>query len=106
WTSGSCPGSTRSWPRSGLAGRDPRGRTVQPRCIMIRIKFATDQERVQANYLLATKSVVRRLRGQVFEVTEPALKLLDDHQISYQVLPIPEPSGSDEEVRNPLTVEL
>ncbi len=73
---------------------------------MIRIRFPTDQDRVQGNYLLAIKSVVRRLRGQIFEVSEAALKLLDDHQISYQVVPIPEPSGSDQEVRNPLTVEL
>jgi hypothetical protein len=73
---------------------------------MIRIQFPTDKDRVQGNYLLATKSVVRRLRGRVFEVSEATLKLLDDHQIPYQVLPIPEPSGSDQEVRNPLTVEL
>ena len=73
---------------------------------MIRIRFLTDREGVQGNYLLATKSVVRRLRGQVFEVSKAALKLLDAHQISYQILPIPEPSGSDQEVRNPLTVEL
>jgi hypothetical protein len=73
---------------------------------MIRIQFPTDQDRIQANYLLATKSIVRRLRGQVFEVSEAALKLLNEHQIPYQFLPIPEPSGSDQEVRNPLTVEL
>jgi len=73
---------------------------------MIRIRFATDQDRVAGNYLLATKSVVRRLRGQIFEVSEAALKLLDAHQIPYQTLPIPEPTGSDQEVRNPLTVEL
>jgi hypothetical protein len=73
---------------------------------MIRIQFQTDRERVQGNYVLATKSVVRRLRGQVFEVSEAALKLLDDHQIPYKVIPIPEPSGSDQEVRNSLTVEL
>jgi hypothetical protein len=73
---------------------------------MIRIQFPTDRERVQGNYLLATKSVVRRLRDQVFEVSEAGLKLLDDHHIPYQVLPIPEPSGSDQVIRNPLTVEL
>lgn len=73
---------------------------------MIRIRFFTDQDRVQGNYLLATKSVVRRLRGQIFEVSQDALQLLDDHHISYQTLPIPEPSGSDQEVRNPLTVDL
>ena len=68
---------------------------------MIRIQFSTDQARVQGNYLLATKDVVRRLRGDIFEVSEAGLKLLDDHQIPYQVLPIPDPSGSDQEVRNP-----
>jgi hypothetical protein len=73
---------------------------------MIRIRFPTDRDRVQGNYLLATKSVVRCLRGQVFEVSEAALKLLDDHQIPYETLAIPEPSDSDQEVRNPLTVEL
>ena len=73
---------------------------------MIRIQFTTDRDRIEGNYLLATRSVVRRLRGQLFEVSEAALKLLDEHQISYQVLAIPEPSGSDQEVRNPLTVEL
>jgi hypothetical protein len=72
---------------------------------MIRIRFPTDQDRVQSNYLLATKSVVRCLRGQLFEVSKAALKLLDDHHIPYETLAIPEPSGSDEEVRNPLTVE-
>ena len=73
---------------------------------MIRIQFATDRDRIEGNYLLATQSVVRRLRGQVFEVSEAALELLDDHQIPYQVVPIPEPSRSDQAVRNPLTVEL
>ena len=78
--------------------QSPMLRTFHLRNIMIRIQFATDRERVQGNYLLATKSVVRRLRGQLFEASEAALKLLDDHQIPYQVVPIPEPSGSDQEV--------
>jgi hypothetical protein len=73
---------------------------------MIRIQFPTDHDRIQGNYLLATQSVVRRLRGQIFEVSEAALKLLDEHHIPYQTIPIPEPSGSDQEVRNPLTVDL
>ena len=49
---------------------------------MVRIQFSTDHARVQGNYLLATQSVVRRLRGQIFEVSSAALKLLDDHQVS------------------------
>jgi hypothetical protein len=59
---------------------------------MARIRFLTGQGRVQSKYLLATKSIGRRLRGQVFEVSEAALKLLDDQQIPHQVLPIPAPS--------------
>jgi hypothetical protein len=39
-------------------------------------------------------------------VAERDLKLLHEHQLHYTVLPIPEPSGSDQEVRNPLTVDL
>ena len=73
---------------------------------MIRIQFATDQDRVQGNYLLAMNTVVRRLPGQFFEITEQDLKLLDEHQLHYTVVPIPNPCGSDDEVRNPLAVEL
>jgi hypothetical protein len=73
---------------------------------MIRIRFPTDQDRVQGNYLLTTQSVVRRLRGQIFEVSEAGLKFLGDHHITYQTLVIPGPSASDQEVRNPLTVHL
>ena len=73
---------------------------------MIRIRFATERDRVQGNYLLATNTVVRRLRGQVFEIAERDLKILDEHQLHYTLVPIPDPSGSDDEVRNPLTVEL
>ena len=60
---------------------------------MVRIKFDTDQDRVQGNYLLATHSIVRRLRGQVFEIAERDLRLLDEHEIHYTVLSIPEPTG-------------
>jgi len=73
---------------------------------MIRIQFPTDRDRIQGNYLLATQSVIRRLRGQIFEIPQAALRLLDDQQIPYQVLSIPEPSSSDQEVQNPLTIEL
>ena len=57
---------------------------------MLRIQFLTDQDRVKANYLLATKSVVRRLRGQIFEIAEHDRKLLDEHELHYKVLSIPE----------------
>ena len=73
---------------------------------MVRIQFRTDHDRIDANYLLATRSVVRRLRGQIFEVAERDLELLNEHRIAYSVVPIPEPTGSHQEVRNPLTVDL
>jgi hypothetical protein len=73
---------------------------------MIRIQFSTERDRVQGNYLLATNTVVRRLRGQIFEITERDLKLLDEHQLHYALVPLPDPCGSDDEVRNPLTVNL
>jgi hypothetical protein len=61
---------------------------------MVRIQFATDRDRIEGNYLLPTRSVVRRLRGQVFEVAQFDLELLNEHQIHYSVLAIPEPAGS------------
>ena len=61
---------------------------------MVRIQFPTDRARIDGNYLLATRSIVRRLRGQVFEVVERDLELLNEHRIAYTVLPIPEPTGS------------
>jgi hypothetical protein len=73
---------------------------------MIRIQFTTEHDRVRGNYLLATHTVVRRLRGHIFEIAERDLKLLDEHQLHYTLVNIPDPTGSDDEVRNPLTVEL
>jgi hypothetical protein len=72
---------------------------------MLRIKFTSDEHRIRGNYLLATNSVVRRLRGQIFEIAERDRKLLDEHQLLYTVVGIPDPTGSDDEVRNSLTVE-
>ncbi len=71
-----------------------------------RIQFLTEQDRIKGNYLLATNSVVRRLAGHIFEINEADCKFLDEHQLHYTILSIPDPSGSDQEVRNPLTVEL
>ena len=73
---------------------------------MVRIKFATEKDRIKGNYLLATNTVVRRLKGQIFEIAERDLRLLDENKILYKVLPIPDPGEADEAVRNPLTVEL
>ncbi len=71
---------------------------------MVTIKFKSEQDRVKGNYLLVTTSITRRLRGQIFEVGERDLKLLDDHNISYSI--IPRLSESDEEVRDLITVGL
>ena len=61
---------------------------------MIRVHFATSRDHVQGNYLLTTNTVARRLRGHVFEIAEQNLKLLDEHQLDYTLVPIPEPCGS------------
>jgi hypothetical protein len=72
---------------------------------MIRIQFVNEQDRIRGNYLLATNSIVRRLRGQVFEIAERDRKLLDDHQLPYTLVTfLTRPA--DDEVRNTLTVEL
>ena len=73
---------------------------------MIRIRFNTDKDRIKGNYLLATRSLVRRLRGQMFEIRECDLAILNEHKIPYTLVPIPEPTGTNQEVRNPLTVDL
>lgn len=73
---------------------------------MMRLKFATDKDRIRGNYLLATNTVVRRLKGQIFEISERDLKLLDENEILYTVLSIPDPDDANETVRNPLTVLL
>jgi hypothetical protein len=46
--------------------------------------------------LLATNTVARRLPGHIFEISERDRKILDEHQLHYTVLSIPEPSGSDQ----------
>ncbi|MCI0681137.1 MAG: hypothetical protein L0Y71_03450 [Gemmataceae bacterium] len=73
---------------------------------MIRIKFDTEKDHIDGNYLLATNTVVRVLRGRIFEIAKRDRKLLDDHQLRYTVLPIPEPNGSTDTLRNPPSVEF
>ena len=73
---------------------------------MIRIRFCTDQDRSRGHYLLMTKSVLRRLRGHIFEIADSDRKLLDEQKLHYLVMPIPEPNGSDEAFRNPPAVDL
>ncbi len=62
---------------------------------MIRIKFTTDKDRVKGNYLLATNTVVRRLKGQIFEIAERDLRLLDENKILYTLLPLESSFSSD-----------
>ena len=59
---------------------------------MVRIRFSTEQDRIRGNYLLATKSSVRRLRGQLFEIADRDLKLLDEHQLHYALVAVPQPT--------------
>lgn len=73
---------------------------------MMRIQFATDQDRIQGFYLLATHTVVRSLPGRVFEIAEGDLKWLDEHGIHYTIIPVPDRRGTDQTVRTPLTAEL
>lgn len=73
---------------------------------MIRIKFDTDKDRIDGNYLLATNTVVRVLRGRIFEIADRDRKILDDHQIRYTIIPIPDPNGSDHAFRNPPSVDF
>jgi hypothetical protein len=70
---------------------------------IIRIKFVTDQDRIKGNYLLIRNTVSRRLRGDIFEIADRDRKILDDHQLHYTILPIPDPPGPDEEIRLPPT---
>jgi len=72
---------------------------------MIRIRFNSDHDRVQGNWVLLKNTVSRRLRDDVFEIAEEDRKLLDAHQLSYTVLPV-DPSASDNEIRIPITYEV
>ncbi|MCI0638748.1 MAG: hypothetical protein L0Y72_03150 [Gemmataceae bacterium] len=67
---------------------------------MIRIKFASDKDRIDGNYVLMTHTVSRRLRGDIFEIDDDDRKLLDEHQLHYTVLPL-DADGSVQEVGTP-----
>ncbi len=45
---------------------------------MIRIMFNSKQDRVKGFYELATKGIVRALKGDVFEMPEYCKEILDD----------------------------
>ena len=74
---------------------------------MVRIKFGTYEDRVRGNYLLITNTVSRSLRGGIYEIFAEDLKLLDEHQIHYTIVPTPDPTtASDDEVGTSITIEL
>lgn len=74
--------------------------------MFIRIKFFSEQDCIKGNYVLATNTISRRFRGDIFEIDDSDRKLLDDYQLHYEVLPLPEPNGSDPALRIPPTFEV
>jgi hypothetical protein len=72
---------------------------------MLRIKFATDKDRIDGNFLLITHTVSRSLRGDVFEIADADRKLLDEHGLHYTILPL-DANGSVPEVRIPPPYEV
>jgi hypothetical protein len=71
---------------------------------MLRIRFNSDHDRVQGNWVLLKNTVSRRLRDDVFEIAEEDRKFLDAHQLNYTVLPV-DPNAADNEIRIPITYE-
>jgi hypothetical protein len=74
--------------------------------MILRIKFASEQDCVKGNYVLITNTVSRRLRGDIFEIAEADRKILDDNQLHYEVLPSPGPNDDDPAFRIPPTYEI
>ena len=74
--------------------------------MFIRIKFRNEQDCVKGNYVLTTNTSSRRLRGDIFEIDDRDRKLLDDHQLHYEILPLPEPNGHDPALRVPPPIEV
>ena len=72
---------------------------------MLRIKFATEQDRVRGNFVLITNTVSRRLRGDIFEIADADRKLLDEHELHYTVVPL-DADGQDQEIRTPPTYDV
>jgi hypothetical protein len=73
---------------------------------MVRIRFASEADEVDGFYVLATHSRLRGLPDGVYELSKPALALLDANSIPYILLPTSGAAGESEAIRNPLTVEL
>ena len=52
------------------------------------IKFKLDKDEVDGVYLLATKSSVRGLKGNIFEMNIKMLGILDKNGIKYHTVPV------------------
>lgn len=75
--------------------------------MMVRIRFASEIDEVNGFYLLATRSRLRGLPDGVYEISKPALTLLDEHSIRYVLIRPPYDAANESQaIRNPLTVEL
>ena len=73
---------------------------------MVRIRFASETDEVNGFYLLATRARLRGLPRGVYEVSKPALALLQENSIRYSLIPTPDTADESEAIRNPLAVEL
>ena len=73
---------------------------------MVTIRFNSEADEVNGFYILATHSRLRGLPRGVYEVSKPALALLDGNSIRYTLLPASGALDESEAIRNPLTVEL
>jgi hypothetical protein len=73
---------------------------------MVRIRFASEADEVNGFYVLATHSRLRGLPDGVYELSKPALALLDRDSIRYTLVPTSGAADEPQAIRNPLTVEL
>ena len=70
---------------------------------MVRIKFESETDEVNGFYLLATRSRLRGLPNGVYELSQPALKLLNQNSIHYTVIRTSQDADDEAEaIRNPL----
>jgi len=53
---------------------------------MVLIKFKTEKDKIEGFYILATEGVVRGLPGNIFEINDNMLTLLEDKNINYTVI--------------------
>ena len=71
----------------------------------MRIRFNSEKDCIQGNWVLIQNTVSRRLRGDIFEIADEDRKILDAHKLSYTVLPV-DPSPVDQAFRIPITYEI